>query len=47
MDVLDSVKKISNANIDDCVMLANKMIPKLGDTLASQHGKHYGFGNYT
>ena len=47
IDVLNSVKKIASSHLDDCISLANKMIPQLGDVLAMQRGKYYDFGEYT
>ena len=45
-DVLDSVREIANSNMNECVSLANKIIPELGDVLAMQRGKYYDFGDY-
>ena len=46
IEVLNSVKDIAGLHLDDCITLANKMIPQMGDMLAMQRGKHYDFGEY-
>ena len=47
IEVLASVEKTARLHLDDCITLANKMIPQMGDVLAMQRGKHYDFGEYT
>ena len=44
--VLNSVMDIAKSHIEDCITLTNKMIPQLGDMLASQRGRYYDFGEY-
>ena len=46
IEVLNSVKDIAGLHLDECIALANKMIPQMGDVLAMQRGKHYDFGDY-
>ena len=46
MDVLNSVGEMARSHLDDCIKLANKMIPQIADVLAMQRGKYYDFGDY-
>ena len=46
MDVLNSVGEMARSHLDECITLANKMIPQIGDVLAMQRGKYYDFGEY-
>ena len=45
-DVLAAVSKCGNVNIEECILLANTMLPELADTLSLQRGKFYGFGTH-
>ena len=46
MDVVQSVKDIANMHINDCVLLASKILPELSLVLAMQRGKYYDFGEF-
>ena len=43
---MDSVKIIDSSHLGECITLANKMTTQLGEVLARQRGKYYGFGDY-
>ena len=46
IDVLAAVTKCANKHIEECILLANKILPELADTLSMQRGKYYGFGTH-
>lgn len=46
IDVIQSVKDIANMHINDCVLLASKILPELSLVLAMQRGKYYDFGEF-
>ena len=45
-DVLAAVIKCANQHIEECILLANTMLPQLADTLSIQRSKFYRFGTH-
>lgn len=45
-DVLQTVTMYAKKHLDECVVLANIILPKLAETLSMQRGKFYGFGTH-
>ena len=45
LDVVKAVKEIAESHMNDCITLAQIMLPHLGKVLRSQRGKYYGYGN--
>ena len=46
IDVVQSVKKITNIHMTDCISLAAKILPELASVLSMQRGKYYNFGEF-
>ena len=47
IDLVKRVSEVSTENIDDCVKLANFILPSIKKTIISQRGGEYGFGGET
>ena len=45
-DVLQTVTMYAKKHLDECVVLANIILPKLAETLSIQRGNFYGFGTH-
>ena len=45
LDVVKAVKEMAESHMNDCITLAEIMLPHLWEVLRSQRGKYYGFGN--
>ncbi|CAM1331741.1 Uncharacterised protein g10665 [Pycnogonum litorale] len=46
LGVVDSVKHVAKAHLDECIRLTKKILPQMANVLAMQRGKYYGFGDY-
>lgn len=46
LDVVESVSQMAAEHIDDCVALANTILPQMATVLSMQRGKYYGFGEH-
>ena len=44
LDVVKAVKGMAEYHMNDCITLAQIMLPYLGEVFRSQRGKYYGFG---
>ena len=45
-DVLEAVRKFAELYMEDCILLVNLMLPRLGEVLSQQRGIFYGFGTH-
>ena len=45
IDIVKAVKKMAESHINDCITLAQIMLPHLGEVFRSQRGKCYDFGD--
>ena len=45
LDVVKAIKEMAESHMNDCITLAQIMLPHLREVLRSQRGKYYGFGD--